>query len=79
MHAQCLIKCPLHNLLAKCLEQLKLKDLTNIVKKQAIIARRARSNSFVSKENQNIKRLSPSNQFELTQRILHLKFISKIK
>ena len=78
MHAQGLIKCPLHNLLAKCLEQLKLNDLINIVKMQKVIAHRMRSNSVHHKENQNIKDFSPNNRFELMKKILNLKFVTKI-
>ena len=77
-HAQGLINCPLHNFLAESLEQLLLKGLTNIVKIQEVIARRTKSNSILHKENQNIKGFSPHNHFELTQRILNLKFVSKI-
>ena len=68
-----------HNLLAEYLEQLLPKILTNIVKIQEVLARRKRWNSVALKENQNIKGFSPNNYFELTQRMLNLKFTSKIK
>ena len=79
MHAKGSIKYPLHNLLAICLEQLYLKDLTNIVKTQDVIACRTWSNSVTPKENQYIKVFLPNNHFELMQRMLNLKFMSKIK
>ena len=75
---QGLMKCPLHNLLAECLEQFLSKGLLNIVKIQEVIARIMKSNSILHKKNQNIKGFSPHNHFELTQRILNLKFMSKI-
>ena len=78
-HVHGLTKCSLHNLLAKCLEQLWLKELRNIVKMLEMMARRTRSNSVASKENQNIKMFSPNNHYELTQRMLNLKFMSKSK
>ena len=71
------MKCPCM-LLVECLEQLLLKGLVNIVKMQEVINHRMRSNSVVHKDNQNVKGFSPNNHFELTQRILNLKFVSKI-
>ena len=51
----------------------------NIVKIQEVIAITASSNSVAPKENQNIKGFSRNNHFELTQRMLNLKLMSKIK
>ena len=56
-----------------------IKCLMDIVKIQEVIARKTRWNSDAHKESQNIKGFSPNNNFELTQRILNLKFISIIK
>ena len=50
----------------------------NIVKIQEVIAHRKKSNSVLHKENQNNKSFSPHNHFELMQRILNFKFVSKI-
>ena len=55
MHVKGSIKYPLHNLLAKCLEQLYLKGLTNIVKIQDVLARKTRSNSTAPKENKILR------------------------
>ena len=46
---------------------------------QDVTARRTRSNSLAPNENQNIKGVSSNNHFELTHRMLNLKFMSKIK
>ena len=46
---------------------------------QDVIARRTRSYLVAPKENQNIKGVSPNNHSELTQRMLNLKFMTKIK
>ena len=50
----------------------------NIVKIQEVTASGTKSNSTLHKENQNIMCFSPHNHFELMQRILNLKFVSKI-
>ena len=78
MHAEGLNKCLLRNSLAEYLEQLQLKNLTNMVKIQEVIARRTKSNSILHIENQNVKGFYPYNHSELAQRFWNLKFVSKI-
>ena len=56
-----------------------IKMFDEYFKMQNVIAHRTRLNSVAHKENQNIKGFSKNNHLELTQRILSLKFMSKIK
>ena len=79
--AQGLLKCPKHNLIARCLEQLSLKGLTNIVKIQDVIALGTRWNEIMllPKRIKKFKGFLQNNYIELIQKMLNLKFMCIIK